>query len=194
MLAKPVYDRMNLVLAVKNAAESFHDVWQPRLGLDYKPGVSKEHWKRIWALSRRLSTPGLGDEYDNLKPVADLRKQLQDRLYVLLQNPLRWDPAEPTDDAQKEQVFDGLANALSVKTLDLATRRVRVERMSEWQSACNQSGRGSSYARASIIGERIYKRAAPIPDVTPSPDRNSFLHEVAAEVESVCGEVGAKLA
>ncbi|WP_237046475.1 hypothetical protein [Aquipseudomonas alcaligenes] len=194
VLAKPVYDRMNLVLAVKNAAESFRDAWWPRLGLDQKPGVSKEHWKRIWALSRRLSTPGSGDEYDNLKPVADLRKQLQDRLYVLLQNPLRWDPVEPTDDAHKQQVFDGLANALSAKTLDLATRRVRAERMPEWQSAFNQSGRGSSYARASIIGERIYERAAPIPDVTPSPDRNSFLHEVAAVVESVCEEVGAKLA
>lgn len=194
VLAKPVYDRMNLVLAVEGAAKSFHDAWRPRLGLDNKPGVSKEHWKRIWALSRRLSTPGLGDEYGNLKPVADLRKQLQDRLYVLLQNPLRWDPAEPTDDAHKQQVFDGLANALSVKILDLATRRVRAERMPEWQSAFNQSGRGSSYARASIIGDLIYERAAPIPDVTPSPDRNSFLHEVAAVVESACEEVGAKLA
>lgn len=191
--AKPIYDRMNLVLAVKNAAEGFHDTWWPRLGLAYKPGASKEHWKRIWALSRRLGTPGFGDEYDNLKPVADLRKQLQDRLYVLLQNPLRWDPVEPTDDAHKQQVFDGLAKALSAKMLDLATRRVRGERMPEWQSAFNQSGRGSSYARASIIGERIYDRAAPVPDVTPSPDRNSFLHEVAAVVESVCLEMGASL-
>ena len=191
--AKPIYDRMNLVLAVKNAAEGFHDTWWPRLGLASKPGASKEHWKRIWALSRRLGTPGFGDEYDNLKPVADLRKQLQDRLYVLLQNPLRWDPVEPTDDAHKQQVFDGLAKALSAKMLDLSTRRVRGERMPEWQSAFNQSGRGSSYARASIIGERIYDRAAPVPDVTPSPDRNSFLHEVAAVVESVCLEMGASL-
>lgn len=191
--AKPIYDRMNLVLAVKNAAECFHDAWWPRLGLAYKPGVNKEHWKRIWALSRRLGTPGFGDEYDNLKPVADLRKQLQDRLYVLLQNPLRWDPVEPSDDAHKQQVFDGLANALSAKMLDLATRRVRAERMPEWQTAFNQSGRGSSYARASIIGERIYDRAAPVPDVTPSPDRNSFLHEVAAVVESVCQDMGASL-
>lgn len=190
---QPVYDRMNLVLAVKNAAESFHDAWWPRLGLSYKPGVGKEHWKRIWALSRRLSTPGFGDEYDNLKPVADLRKQLQDRLYVLLQNPLRWEPVEPADDDSKQQVFDSIANALSGRTLDLATRRVRAERMPEWQSAFNQSGRGSSYARASIIGEQIYGRAAPVPDVTPSPDRNSFLHEVAAAVDAVCQEVGAKL-
>ncbi|CAI8863854.1 protein of unknown function [Methylococcus capsulatus] len=28
----------------------------------------------------------------------------------------------------------------------------------------------------------------PIPDVTPSPDRNSFLHEVASLVDSVCAE------
>jgi hypothetical protein len=191
--AKPIYDRMNLVLAVRNASEGFHDAWWPRLGLVHKPGVGKEHWKRIWAMSRRLGTPGLADEYDNLKPVADLRKQLQDRLYILLQNPLQWTPAEPTDDAHKQQVFDGLANALSAKVVDLATRRVRAERMPEWQTAFNQSGRGSSYTRASIIGERIYERAAPIPDMTPSPDRNSFLHEVAAIVESICVEGGAEL-
>lgn len=192
--AKPVYDRMNLVLAVKNAAESFHDAWWPRLGLSHKPGVSKEHWKRIWALSRRLATPGLADEYDSLKPVADFRKQLQDRLYILLQNPLRWEPADPNDDDEKQQVFDTLANALSAKTLDLATRRLRAERMSEWQTAFNQAGRGSSFARATIIGEQIYDRAAPIPDVAPSPDRNSFLHEVAALVDTVCSELGATLA
>jgi energy-coupling factor transporter ATP-binding protein EcfA2 len=191
--AKPIYDRMNLAFAVKNAAEGFHDIWWSRLGLADKLGASKEHWKRIWALSRRLGTPGFGDEYDNLKPVADLRKQLQDRLYILLQNPLRWDPVEPTDDAHKQQVFDGLAKALSAKILDLATRRVRAERMPEWQMAFNQSGRGSSYVRASIIGKQIYDRAAPVPDVTPSPDRNSFLHEVAAVVESVCLEMGASL-
>lgn len=193
VLGKPVYSRMNLVLAVKSAAESFHDAWWPRLGLVYKPGVGKEHWKRIWALSRRLSTPGLGDEYDNLKPVADLRKQLQNRLYVLLQNPLRWTLTEPTDNEHKQQVFDSLANALSIKMLDLATRRVRAERMMEWQDAFNQSGRGSSYSRASIIGERIYDRAAPIPDTTPSPEKNSFLLEVALAVDDVCNDVGAKL-
>jgi hypothetical protein len=191
--SKPKYDRMNLVLAVKNAAEGFHDAWWPRLGLGSKPGATKEHWKRIWALSRRLGTPGSGDEYDNLRPVADLRQQLQTRLYVLLQNPVSWDPIEPADDTHKQQVFDDLAKALSVKVQDLATRRVRGERMPEWQTAFNQSGRGSSYVRASIIGERIFDRAAPVPDVIPSLDRNSFLYDVAAVVESVCQKMGASL-
>jgi hypothetical protein len=75
----PCYDRMNLVLAVKDAAESFHDAWFPRLGLDFKPGVGKEHWTRVKALSRRLGS-GMSDYYDSLQPVADLRKELQDRI------------------------------------------------------------------------------------------------------------------
>jgi len=66
--------------------------------------------------------------------------------------------------------------------------------MTEWQTAFNQAGRGSSFARATIIGEQIYDRAAPIPDVTPSLDRNSFLHEFAALVDRVCTEGGAALA
>jgi len=191
--AKPVYSRMNLVLAVKSAAEGFHDAWWPRLGLSSKSGASKEHWKRIWALTRRLQTPGRSDEYDNLKPVADLRNQLQTRLYVLLQNPVRWDPADPIDDTEKQQIFDSLAEALAKKVQDLAAERVRGARMPEWQLAYSQSGLGSSYKRASIIGERIYERAAPVPDVIPSPDRNSFLNDVAALVEGVCIETGAKL-
>lgn len=190
VLAKPVYDRMNLVLAVKNAAEIYHDEWWARLGLS---GSHKEHWTRIKALSRRLSTPGMADEYAELKPVADLRKYLQQGMYVLLQNPVTWEPSEPRTDDEKETVFNALADSLSGKLLNLATRRVRAERLLEWQEAYNEGGRGSSYRRASIIGERIYERAAPVPDAAPSPDRNSFLHEVAAALEEACSEVGAIL-
>jgi hypothetical protein len=88
-------------------------------------------------------------------------------------------------------LFDEPANALSAITLDLATRLIRAEQTPEWQSAFSQSGLGSCYARAAIISERIYELAAPIPDGTPSPDRNSLLHEVAVAVTSVREEVGA---
>jgi hypothetical protein len=190
--ARPVDDRMNLALAVRNAAEGFHNAWWPRLGLAVSQGTPKEHWTRVKALSRRLATPGMSDEYDNLKPVADLRSQLQDRLYRLIQNPLAWDPSEPTED-EKQVVFDALAQGLSTRVMALAARRVRTERMDAWQAAFGQSGRGSSYTRANIIGSQVYDPAAPIPDVTPSPDRNAFLNEVAAAVDEACQEVGARL-
>jgi hypothetical protein len=146
------------------------------------------------AISRLLTArEPSSDEYDNLRPVADLRTQLQTRLYVLLQNPVRWDPNDPTDDSEKMQTFDALAEVLAKGVQELAAQRVRNVRMPEWQLAFSQSGRGSSYRRASIIGERIYDRAAPVPDVVPSPDRNSFLNDVAALVEGVCVEMGAQL-
>lgn len=190
--SRPVYDRANIVLAIKAAAESFHGAWLPLLGIKFHPGIQKEHWTRIKALSRRLATQGWSDEYDTLKPVADLKKQLQDQIYLLLQNPISWENGEPSDD-EKQQAFETLANNVSKRMLDLASRRVRVERHQEWQNAYYQSGRGSTFTRANIIAEQVYNRAAPVPDITPSPDRNQFLREVNLEVEAAANDEGAVL-
>lgn len=191
-LARPVYDRMNLVLAVKTAAENFHDAWLPLLGIVARPGIQKEHWTRIKALSRRLATPGWSDEYDKLTPVADLRKQLQVQIYLLIQNPVKWEDAEPSDD-QKQQIFEALAASVSKRMLELASRRVRVDRLHEWQTAYGQSGRGSTFVRANIIADEVYDRAAPVPNVTPSPDRNQFLREVSSQIDEAAEEIGASL-
>ncbi|MGO8866222.1 MAG: hypothetical protein ACLQME_06940 [Alphaproteobacteria bacterium] len=187
--SQPTYDRMNLVLAVKGAAENFHNAWFPRLGLE--PGPSKEHWARIRALSRRLAT-GMADHYDTLHPVADLRRELKDRIYVFVQNPLRWDGAEPGDD-EKQVVFDRFADAIAPRMLALATQRIWREKAEEWQSAYDKHGYGSTYVRAEIIGRRIFDPGAPVPDVTPSIDRNQFLRDVANEVQQAADEVGAAL-
>ncbi|PKM07266.1 MAG: hypothetical protein CVV14_09185 [Gammaproteobacteria bacterium HGW-Gammaproteobacteria-4] len=188
--SRPIYDRMNLVLAVERAAESFHSGWRPRLGLSVKQGMEKEHWTRIKALSRRFAMGS--DEYDTLRPVADLRQQLQQRLYVLLQNPVGWNGPEPTDD-DKQHIFDAIAEDLSRRLLDLASRRVKSERLSEWRSAYDESGPRSTFRRAKLIAERVYDLAAPVPDATPSPDRNAFLHDVAAVTRESIERVGAKL-
>ncbi|MGH2549452.1 MAG: hypothetical protein ACRDHN_08680, partial [Thermomicrobiales bacterium] len=189
--ATPFYDRMNLVLAVKAAAESFHNAWFPRLGLDYKPGVGKEHWTRVKALSRRLAT-GMADHYDTLQPVADLRKELQDRIYVFAQNPLKWDGKEPDDD-EKQVAFDTLAENVARRLLTLAIQRVWKGKVEEWQTAYEKHGWGSTFERAEIIGMKIFDPAAPIPDLTPSIDRNQFLRDIAKEVQDAADECGAKL-
>ena len=187
----PVYDRMNLVLAIKSAAESYLGSWFPRLGLTQRSAYPKEHWSRVRALSRRLAG-GMADEYDTLRPVADLRKELVDKMYVFFQTPVAWDGPVPTEDEQ-QSAFDRLADVAAKRMLDIATRRVWHERMPEWQSAFAEHGTGSSFRRARTIGERIVETAAPIPDVTPSPDRNQFLHLVVAEVQEATRESGAVL-
>lgn len=189
--SRQAYDRMNLVLAVERAAETFRNAWRPRLGLTVKQGIEKEHWTRVKALSRRLAT-GIDDEYDSLRPVADLKQQLQQRLYVLLQNPISWDGPEPSDD-DKQHLYDAIAEELSRKLIELTSRRVRTERLPEWRSAFDESGPRSTFRRAELIAGQIYDRAAPIPDVTPSPDRNVFLQEVAEATRQAAEFVGAKL-
>ena len=184
--ARPVYDRMNLVLAIRSAADAFHEAWRPRLGLEFKPGFAKEHWTRVKALSRRLGT-GWADQYDTLRPVADLRKELVERIYVFVQNPLRWEGREPSDD-QKQDRFDAFADNLGSRLLEVCTRRVWHERAVQWQDAYYKRGTGSTFLRARIISDEIYEPAAPIPDATPSPDRNKFLREIIAEVEHAAGE------
>lgn len=161
--ATPHYDRMNLVLAVKSAAEGFHHAWFPRLGLEFKPGIGKEHWTRVKALSRRLAT-GMADHYDTLQPVADLRKELQDRIYVLVQNPVKWEGKEPNDD-EKQVVFDTLAENVARRMLTLASQRVWKQKAEEWQHAYDKHGRGSTFVRAEIIGIQIFDPAAPVPDL-----------------------------
>lgn len=189
--ATPRYDRMNLVLAVKAAAENFHDAWFPRLGLEFKPGIGKEHWTRVKALSRRLAT-NMADHYDTLQPVADLRKALQDRIYVFVQNPLSWDGKEPDVD-EKQVVFDALAENMARRMLNLASQRVWKGKFEEWQSAFDKQGPGSTFVRAGIIGTEIFDPAAPIPDLTPSIDRNQFLRDVAKEVQEAADACGATL-
>ena len=190
--ARPVYDRMNLVLAIRAAAEAFHEAWRTRLGLKSKPGFAKEHWTRVKALSRRLAT-GWADEYDTLRPIADLRKELVERIYVFVQSPLRWtsDP-EPADD-EKQTCFDAFADNLGRRLLQVCTRRMWHERAAQWRDAYDKHGTGSTFVRARIIGDEIYEPAAPVPDVTPSLDRNRFLRQVITEVEKAADETSSVL-
>jgi hypothetical protein len=145
----------------------------------------------VKALSRRLAT-GMADYYDALQPVADLRKELQDRIYVFVQNPDKWQGPEPADD-EKQVIFDKFADAIARRMLDLATQRVWKERGREWQNAYDKRGRGSSYVRADVIGTQILEPAAPIPALIPSMVRNEFLREVADRVKEAADECGAIL-
>ena len=143
------------------------------------------------ALSRRLAE-GWDDEYDTLRPIADLRKELVERIYVFVQKPLGWEEFQPADD-QKQACFDALADNLGPRLLQVCTRRMWHERAEQWRDAYVKHGTGSTFVRARIIGDEIYEPAAPIPDVTPSPERNKFMHEIITEVEKAADETGSVL-
>jgi hypothetical protein len=185
--SRPVFDRMNLSLAVTEAAKAFHARWRGLLGLDMNPDAPKEHWTRVKALTRRLAD-GWSDQYDSVQPVADLRNQLQIQVYLMLQRPVRWDGGDPGDD-QKQVIIDTASNAITKKLMDLTRRRLAEDVRLGWQEAYAQHGRGSSFTRAKIIAADVYDRGAPIPTVSASPDQNRFLRDVASLVTEVAEQL-----
>lgn len=188
---RPVYDRVNLVLAVREAAAAFQRRWAGRLGVQYTPGHPKEHWTRIKALSRRLAVLNQ-DEYDTLKPVGELKLELDEQIFRMIQQPVQWEGSEPTDD-DKAAVFDLLVNEIAKQVTELCIRRIKAAHAKEWQQAYTEHGVGSTFRRARIISNDIYERAAPVPSVTPSIDQNSFLHEVSAIVSGVAEQHDVRL-
>lgn len=72
-------------------------------------------------------------------------------------------------------------------------KRVRTECLAEWRNAFGEIGPRSTFRRAELIAGQIYDHAAPIPDVTPSPDRNAFLQEVAEATREAAESMGATI-
>ena len=89
----------------------------------------------------------------------------------------------PTEE-EKQNTYDALADEISGNLLELSTRRLRHECIGKWQDAYREHGPMSTFSRARIIGDQIYRPAAPVPDATPSPDHNQFLREVINIVET----------
>ena len=82
--AIPIYDDSNLVLNIQKAALEFQNPWLVKLRLQYDPNIKPQHWARIKALTRRLGELNI-DEYDDLKPVADLISRMPEFIYTFFQ-------------------------------------------------------------------------------------------------------------
>jgi hypothetical protein len=95
----PVYQVEGLEIALRDAVEGFQGPWQARLGLRYRDGIAKEHWTRIKALARRFAN-AWSNEYDDLRPVADLVLRLQENISKWLDNPADWTREPESDDAK----------------------------------------------------------------------------------------------
>lgn len=174
--AVPVYDLANLVLSIRAATEEFQEQWEARLGFAFRQGVYPEHWTRVKALSRRFAYQW-ADEYDSLRPVADLIRLLSERLVRFLSQPRDWKPAPPKSDEQRQQAVDRVMREVFSRLHGLAHERLAVDRLHEWGGAHERSGPGSGRQRARDV-RTIYELAAPIPEETPASSSIELLDAV----------------
>jgi hypothetical protein len=190
---RPVYDVANLVLAIQKATQEFHDRWKAIFGMGSRSNAIPEHWTRIKALTRRVGI-FKHDEYDTLRPIADLILRLQERISDFLSEPLGWNPALPNGMADdiRIQAVDAIRREVNMRLHDLSRRRMIDEQLSGWVEAYELKGSGSTRVRAKeLVG--LYESAAPVPNEMPGPDANEFLFElrelVAESVEDGGGEL-----
>jgi len=175
---RPVYDIANLVLAVQKSTQEFHDQWKARFGEGGRSNAAPEHWTRIKALTRRVGI-FRQDEYDTLRPIADLILRLQERISSFLSEPLEWNPPLADNDVEDTSIraVDAIRREVNKRLHDLSRRRMIDEQVSGWVEAYEHRGTGSTRVRAKgLVG--LFETAAPIPNEMPGRDANEFLLEL----------------
>ena len=186
--ARPEYDMSNMMFGIQRAATRFHEEWKTRLGLLMKPGAKAEHWTRIKALSRRLAMQR-SDQYDTLRPLADLYRELTEAIRRFIEKPLRWSPDEPVDEVQSA-IFDGVADGTSRRVRELIGWSLYSDRVTDWGTAYGYVGGGSGRRRSLKISHDIFEKGAPIPGEDPSVDVTVFLKAIRAAFKEVADELG----
>jgi hypothetical protein len=152
----PTFDEARLVWYIQKAIQEFREQWRARLGLDYRPGIDKVHWASVKALTRYVSTFGW-DEYNSLRPVADLLQYVIRQVNAFLRNECRWAADGEIDD-------DGVAyvaRQTSGQLLPIFKKMLVANPVDTWRRAYIYRGRGSTVDRAVDI-DSIYRSVAPL--------------------------------
>ncbi len=178
--AAPIYNVVRLELALLAATDGFKSPWWGLLGLRYHEGVQKEHWARVKALCRRIANRW-DNEYNHLRPVADLIRQLQNEISRWLDSPAGW-TSQPADEAEEKAAIGGIRQDVFQRIHELTERRLIESHPTDWQEAYNFRGTGSSRKRAGRMA-RIYDAAAPSVSSIQAPETQAFLNEVVHAVK-----------
>lgn len=187
----PIYELKGLEIAMHDAIDAFRDPWRARLGISYHDGISKEHWTRIKALSRRLASRW-ADEYDNLTPVADLLARLQEEASKWLDRPADW-TGSPHTDEERELALDRIRRTVFARLYDLTKTRLTDDQVASWREAFDHSGQGSAMRRAHTI-ETIHEVAAPRISAAMTADARLFLNRLHEILREAIKDAGGQIA
>ncbi len=178
----PIYDLANLVLGTAAATRLFQESWESRL--------PAEHWTRVKALTRRLGYWNT-DEYDTLKPVADLIRLLSEQVRAFILAPRAWKPVKPSEE-ECQAVIDQVTQEFFSRLHRTVSNRVWIERLREWQVAYDRRGPGSGNMRKQDV-KSIYSVAAPIAGAAPLPETSEFLDVMRALFKEAALAAGAEV-
>ena len=187
----PIYRTARLELGLRDATDGFKNPWRGRLGIAYHEGTSKEHWTRVKALCRRIVNHGNKNEYDGLRPVADLIRQLQASISLWLDNPTSW-TRPPENEDEQQAIINDIRQRVFISVHTLAERRLITLQRAGWRTAFEFSRTGSSYRRADRMAQ-IYEEAAPSVSSVMDTQTQAFLDEIIRIVADAVEDVGGSI-
>lgn len=188
--AKPVYDPSGLGFAVQRAADGFQKSWAVRLGLAVGESFQQEHWTRVKALNRRISTE-LDVEYDSLRPVAELVGRISEQVSNFLDHPIGWTRI-PADETEAQSAISRIRQVVFTELHGLALQRLISLHLADWRVSMDHRGKGSAARRAVDI-RGIYALAAPVPGTVNTEPALQFLRAVRDIVRSAIEGSGGQL-
>lgn len=184
----PVYDVTNLVLVLQKALLDFHEAWNARLGFPSSADLRREPWQRLKALSKRLGILG-EDEYDSLRPVADLNKFLREGIFDFIANPVSWNPSGPHVEELKIAKLSEITRQLADRLQTLSAERIFLERSLDWNAAYSLRGIGSTSTRANQI-RGIYDAGAPVPAARADAKTTEFMDKLKSMIREAITAAG----
>ena len=189
-IAAPIYSVARLDMTLRDATDNFKNPWKGRLGLvNYEGGW--EHWTRVKALCRRIANRW-DNEYNGLRPVADLVRELQNAVSLWLNNPSGW-TRHPQDDDEREAAISKIKRDVFVRMHMLAERRLVTNQRPGWETAFSAfRGTGSSRRRAMRIVQ-IYEEAAPSISYAMDTDNQELFDEVIGIVRDAVEAAGGSM-
>jgi hypothetical protein len=131
------------------------------------------------------------DEYDTLRPVADLIRELSEHLKQFLEDPITWEPSHKVREEMKQAVIDCIARQIYSHLHRLARKRLISDPVRSWRIAFSRRGTGSTRVRAQDIA-RIYDAAMPLSDETAEEEMDEFLTDITALVDEAVKAGGGK--
>jgi hypothetical protein len=180
----PHYNTDNLVLKIREAAETFRLPWRARLGLDLHPHEAPYAWQSIKAMTRRYAE-GFDDGYP-LRPTSNLLTSLSVAVSRFLETPTSWDGEVSND--ERRDIIDHIKAEVSTSLAALSVRRLRDQPQPQWNAAYNYRGGGSTRDRRNSV-ESIYARWVPIPTGIGDADAEDFLNDVKSKVVAAIDNV-----
>jgi len=156
---QPTYNENRLFSFIIKAFQAFRARWRALMAISSSPEVRPEHWTRIQALSSRVYKWSQ-EEYQNLKPVADLMRETTEQVRKFLEQPVRWTPPDYGSEEMRQAAIDQIAREFYQRLYNFVRSRMIITPRADWTTAYRRSGPGQAKVRARDI-DAIYSTVAP---------------------------------